>query len=242
MKGNEKINYGIDAPKVIRNLVIIGAVLLGISMFMPNWGSPNVQEAIQSTLFFPGIFMMIGGFLMYMYSWGGKFKHRERILNLYTWKGDEQVLDVGTGLGLLMIGAAKRLTSGKAYGIDIFNTYDLSDNSLERAILNTQLEGVAEKTIIVKENILHTSFPDEKFDIIVSNLCLHNIDTSTERDNACREMYRILKPQGKIIVSDFKNTARYTKVFRSLGMNVKQHGTYYFDTFPPLTIISADKV
>lgn len=211
-------------------------------MFMPNWGSPNVREAIQSALFFPGIFMIIGGFLMYMYSWGGKFKHRERILNVHTWKGDEQVLDVGTGLGLLMIGAAKRLTTGKSYGVDIFNTYDLSDNSMERALQNTELEGVADKTIIIKENILNTGFPDEKFDVIVSNLCLHNIDKSADRDKACREIYRILKYNGKVILSDFKNIASYTKVFRSLGMKVEHHGTYYFDTFPPLTIISAIKV
>lgn len=35
------------------------------------------------------------------------------------WLEDESVLGVGTGLGLLMIGAAKKLTTGKSYGIDI---------------------------------------------------------------------------------------------------------------------------
>lgn len=242
MGSTNTINYGIDAPKVIRNLVVIGLVLLAISIFIPEWGGPNVRESIRDTLFFPGLFLILGGFLMYMYSWAGKFRHRERMLNLYTWEGDEQVLDVGVGLGLLMIGAAKRLSTGKAYGIDIFNAYDLSDNSLVQATNNTQLEDVAEKTIIIKGNILSSGFPDEKFDVILSNLCLHNIYNKTDRDQACREIFRILKPDGKVILSDFKNISAYEKVFLALGMKVERQGTYYFNTFPPLTIITADKV
>jgi len=45
--------------------------------------------------------------------------------------GGEHVFDVGTGRGLLLIGAARRLTSGKGIGIDVWSTKDLSGNSLE---------------------------------------------------------------------------------------------------------------
>ena len=52
--------------------------------------------------------------LMLVYAKVGKFRHRERILDLARLAGGETVVDVGTGRGLLAIGAAKRLTSGQA--------------------------------------------------------------------------------------------------------------------------------
>ncbi len=178
---------------------------------------------------------------MILYSKVGKFKQRDRILDQIVWVGNEKVLDVGTGLGLLMIGAAKKLTSGKSFGIDIFDSTDLSNNSLERARANARLEKVATKIQILKMDIRKTNFPNNYFDVILSNLCLHNIQGSRDREAACAEIYRIIKPGGKVIISDFINTVRYAKNFRSLGMQVKKEGTYFFDTFPPLTIIKATK-
>ena len=236
-----KINYGIDAPKVIRNLLLIGFLLLLLSFFLPCVIYQKVPVSLNWGLFSPGISLIITGFLMLAYAKFGKFKHRNRILNLHHWRGDEQVLDVGTGLGLLMIGAAKKLTTGKAFGIDIFNSYDLSDNTIEQTKTNAELEAVSAKVEIIKENILKTSFNNNSFDLIVSNLCIHNIYKSNDRRQACSEMYRILKPLGEIILSDYKNSGEYKKTLESLGMEVQKVGTYYFDTFPPLTIIKAIK-
>jgi arsenite methyltransferase len=82
---------------------------------------------------------LIEGVLMIVYAKHGKFLHRDRILAMVDWKGDESVLDVGTGRGLLMIGAAKKLTTGKAAGIDIWSTKDLSGNAMERTLPNADL-------------------------------------------------------------------------------------------------------
>jgi arsenite methyltransferase len=94
---------------------------------------------------------------------------------------------------------------------------------------------------ILFENILKTTFPDNHFDVVLSNLCLYNLYKKEEREQACIEINRILKPGGKAIISDFKNTGEYKSTFTSLGMNVKKAGTYFFTTFPPLTIIIASK-
>lgn len=189
----------------------------------------------------PGICLTITGLLMIVYAKIGKFNHRDRILNLHNWKGNENVLDVGTGLGLLMIGAAKKLSTGKSYGIDIFNTYDLSDNSIEQTKTNAELEKVTQKVETLKENILKTNFNEGYFDVIVSNLCLHNLYKSEEKEQACIEIHRILKRNGKAIISDYKGIKEYKESFQKLDMTVEKIGTYYFDTFPPLTIIIATK-
>ena len=54
----------------------------------------------------------------------GKFRARDALLNAVRGGGDEQVLDVGCGHGLMLIGAAKRLSSGHATGIDIWQDVD----------------------------------------------------------------------------------------------------------------------
>lgn len=236
----QKTNYGIDAPKVIRNLIVIGAIIILLTIIFPvvKIGETKI---ITSGFVWMGITLVLVGLLMFLYSKFGKFKHRDRILNMVNWKGDEKVLDVGTGLGLLMIGAAKKLTSGKSYGLDVFNSYDLSDNSIEQTKTNTRLEKVSSRTEILKENILKTSFPDGYFDVVVSNLCLHNLYKAEERKTACAEISRVTKSGGQVIISDFKNTREYLETFRELGMSVRKEGTYYFDTFPPLTIMRAIK-
>lgn len=236
----DKINYGIDAPKVIARLIVIGLVVIIISILFPTIIIGELEIHV-SGFIWTGIVLVLAGILMILYSKFGKFNQRERILNLIVWTGNEKVLDVGTGLGLLMIGAAKRLTSGKAIGIDIFDAKDLSSNTIERTKTNAQLEKVAGKVDILRMDILKNNFPDDYFDVIVSNLCLHNIDRSENRKVACAEIYRILKPGGMAIISDFIKTEEYTGKFRSLGMQVKKVGTYFFDTFPPLTIIKATK-
>ncbi len=237
----DKINYGIDAPVVIRNLLMIGGALILISVFLPSIGYSTLSGLIAHMVFWPGLFMVVEGLLMLLYAKWGKFRHRDRMLSLFPWRGDENVLDVGAGLGLLMIGVAKRLTMGKSYGIDIFNSYDLSSNTLRQLKTNIRLEEVEEKTIVREEDIQQTDFEDEFFDVIVSNLCLHNINKKAGREQACKEIFRLLKPGGKAIISDFIHISAYKGHFENMGMKVHKAGTYFFDTHPPLTIIVAEK-
>jgi ubiquinone/menaquinone biosynthesis C-methylase UbiE len=179
---------------------------------------------------------------MLLYSVYGKLKHRDRILNMIDWKGSEMVLDVGTGRGLLMIGAAKRLTTGKSIGIDIWNTEDLTKNKMENTIDNAVLEGVKDKVEIINDNAMQMSFKDNTFDLIISNLCLHNIYNMEDRKKACDEICRVLKKGGTAIISDFKHMKEYKNNFDQAGLQTEIIPASYFTTFPPLAILKIKKV
>lgn len=70
----------------------------------------------------------------------GKFHARDRLLARLKLRGDETVLDVGCGRGLLLIAAAKLLPRGHAAGIDLWSQRDLSGNSREATPRNAALE------------------------------------------------------------------------------------------------------
>jgi len=163
------------------------------------------------------------------------------VLDRLELRGDERVLDVGTGRGLLLIGAAKRLTTGRAVGIDIWSAKDLSRNAKEQTEANAALEGVAERVEVRSEDARRMSFPDASFDVVLSNLCLHNIPSAEGRREACREIARILAPGGVALISDFKNTAAYGRALRDAGLTVSRGALALFDTFPPLRVVKASK-
>jgi SAM-dependent methyltransferase len=83
--------------------------------------------------------------LMVRSSRAGKLNERDRLLDELPWRGDEWVLDVGCGRGLLLIGAAKRLSTGRAIGLDLWRKQDQAGNDPAATMANAQAEGVAER-------------------------------------------------------------------------------------------------
>ena len=108
-----KADYGIDAPGVIRNLFVIGVLVPALGFVFPVVHIGPVTVLWKSGAVTAGVLCLAEGVLMLLYAKHGKLRHRDRMLARVDWKGDESVLDVGTGRGLLMIGAAKRLSTGK---------------------------------------------------------------------------------------------------------------------------------
>jgi arsenite methyltransferase len=216
----QRPDYGLDAPPVIRNLLLVGGTLLTIAVVLWVLDIPHLYGiGVSETLTVIAAISFFNAGCMIWYSRIGKLRIRERLLDLIPWRGDETVLDVGCGRGLFLIGAAKRLKTGKAVGIDLWQAQDLSGNRPEAAMENARREGVADRVEVKDGDARKIPFPESSFDVVVSSMAIHNIPTRPERQQAIREIVRILKPGGRVLLSDMQCTGDYATVLRDSGFS-----------------------
>ena len=222
-----RADYGIDAPKVIRNLAIAGGLALAVALgalvgilpkvfvLRPRSG-PNLVFPLTSALW-AACGLLTGAVWMYVGSRYGKLKERERLLDHLAWRGDERVLDVGCGRGLVLVGVARRLATGSAVGIDIWQAEDLSGNRAEVPLRNAEIEGVRERVAVQTADMRQLPFADGSFDVVVSRAAIHNLYVAEDRAKAIREIARVLKPGGRALIADIRHLSQYTREFEASG-------------------------
>jgi arsenite methyltransferase len=209
-------DYGLDAPREVRRFVTRGLALIGVAVVMSLTNASGAAPLISIAISI-GVSFLFAAAVMVWSSRFGKLKLRDRVLDRLQWRGDEQVLDVGCGRGLFLIGAAKRLTSGKAVGVDIWSEVDQSGNKPEATLRNAQDEGVSAKIKIENGDARKLPFTSSSFDKVVSSLAIHNIPSKEDRAKAVAEIARVLKPGGAVAILDIFHTGDYADELRRLG-------------------------
>jgi SAM-dependent methyltransferase len=223
MKNNHRPNYGLDAPRAVRNLFIVAAlgIISLITRLLGVWSRHDLIAVIARPLIGAGLSCGAMGLWMVYDSKIGKVREREDYLDKIVWRGDERVLDVGCGLGLFLIGAAKRLKTGGAVGIDLWQAEDLSGNTPAGTLDNAKIEGVSDKVEVLTGDARKLPFDDASFNVVLSSSALHNIYNAGERHTAVREIARVLKSGGRVLIVDVRHTRQYAATLREAGLDAR---------------------
>ena len=235
MDGRQRADYGLDAPPVVRNLLIagIGGVVVWGTAAARLWsgeaGFTVARNEVRVGIAPAGLWIGIGCLAMAAWLiWSsrvGKVRERERLLDTLIWRGDEQVLDLGCGRGLMLIGAARRLRTGRAIGVDLWRTEDLGGNSPAAARANAAIEGVADRVTFETADMRALPLASGSIDVVLSQAAVHSIVAASGRRQALEEVARVLRPGGTVLLADIRHVDEYAAVLRERGLTAEVEGS-----------------
>lgn len=215
-------NYGQDAPTVVRNLAIIGGAIL-IGEWTTGAGGlwfqrlPGWVIALRPTLLTIGWTLTAMALWMVVSSRWLKPLVLKSLLDQRAWRGDEAVLDIGCGRGLVAIEAARRAPRGYVTAIDLWREVDLGGNGPDAIRANAVAAGVADRLTIDTGDARALPYPDASFDVVASMTAIHNIPDAADRAVAIAEAWRVTRPGGQVLIFDIRHARAYAAQLKALG-------------------------
>lgn len=107
------------------------------------------------------------------------------------------ILDAGCGSGRATIELSKVWKNGQVVALDLFES---GEDIASRKLLEENLEiaGIADRVRIVKGDVTDLEFENNTFDTVISVLLMNNL--GKEKITGLKELFRVLKPGGKILI------------------------------------------
>ncbi len=213
-------DYGFDAPYISIGLAVAAVFACSVAaiLFASSWPWLAGLSLVSAVVF---------AFSTISFVWTtrrGKFIVWNELLDSLALGGDERLLDVGCGRGMVLLLAAKRLPAGRAVGVDLWSAVDQSGNRESATLRNAELEGVRDRIEVHTADMRQLPFPDQSFDVVTSSLAIHNIGDTQGREQALAEILRVLKAGGTAMIADILYTADYQQYFSSQpGTKVERH-------------------
>ena len=161
----------------------------------------------------------------------------------------DRVLDIGTGRGFPAIEIAKAVRFCRVVGVDVWDKPARGQlhkgfvigNRKEKAERNALLEGVQDRVEFKQCDARDMPFESESFDVVVSFTALHQmVYFSRNGDQVLKEIYRVLKPGGRLVDADVMIGEQSIEKLRELGFReIKLRNLTRFPLF--LKVLSATK-
>ncbi len=212
---NIKTNYGQELIPFLWVSTIVIILLIGLMICLGICHMASVSVIITLA----GIACFFA-FLSLMSIWSsrvGKLIMRDKLIKELSLKGNEQLLDVGCGKGLLTVGIAKQLTTGEVIGLDHWKSTLEYTYTSEMAERNANIENVTNRVRFVTGDAQQLPFEKERFDLITSSLAMHHVPDS---EKAFAEMFRVVRKGGRIAIADMP-TAKIKRQMTNAGFEIQ---------------------
>ncbi|CAK1246313.1 class I SAM-dependent methyltransferase [Fructobacillus fructosus] len=212
----------LDAPLVPFLYILIGIIAIASAFTFHQQYNGYIWILIY------GLLMIGMGAIFINTSINGKQKIWNHIIAKQKINPNSEVLDLGTGHGLVLLKFANHLSDdGHATGIDLWRNSDQSNNNIQNTqqiIKQNHLEHIVN---IETANMIKLPFESNKYDYVVSGLAFHNIKPASARTNALKEATRVLSDNGTLIIVDTGHHKKeYLKELTNLGMAIIETKTY----------------
>lgn len=144
--------------------------------------------------------------------------HLKLLVDMMEVKKNDKILDLGTGTGYIAFPLAEQYRTSTVIGLDIVT------ETLKRNAIKAEKSNISNLQFISYEGNIFP-FSDNSFDIIIARYTLHHFPNIMQ---SFKEIYRILKPNGKLIISDPTPNENDSCQFVDKYMQVKPDGHIRF--------------
>ena len=218
------ITYGNWIRRKVLLVLGLSTLIVGILFFLSN----NVYLQIVTGLL--SIILLISfSFPLYAYYTfsprGGNLQEKiyTLIVDRLGQSTPKNVLDIGTGNGLLSLKLAQKYPAAQVVGMDYWGkNWEYSQAICEA---NARTLGVSDRVRFVKGDAASLEFNNASFTAVVSNLTFHEVKSAPQKREVVREALRVLQPGGRFAFVDYfydsqhyGQPAEFETFLRSLGL------------------------
>jgi SAM-dependent methyltransferase len=208
MTENKSLQYGNWIRWKILLYLGLGALGCGLLGLFPFPLAGRLAAEAASILLFASLLYPLTLYCMFA-PWGGNLQ--EKVFLLIVRKLGErlegQVLDIGSGNGILALKLAQANPELRVIGLDNWGP----DWTYSQSVChqNAAIAGVQEQVVFIRGNAARLEFAPDTFDAVVSNLTFHEVRSVPNKRELVREALRVLKPGGRFVFVDYFFESRY---------------------------------